>query len=319
LEQDRTVGAEEAAVSAIGDLPDSAPEGFRSGVIALVGQPNVGKSTLLNALVGEKVAIVSPKPQTTRRQVLGIATTEDAQMVFVDTPGLHTPEHDLGRYMVKVAQAAVPAADLAVWVVDVSRTPDDADRRIARTLHQAGRPLILAMNKTDRLPPERIRELTEAWLALAEPAEWVMTIANKGHNLELLRSAMLDRLPEGPLLYPDDQLSDQSPRMLACELVREAALYHLQQEIPHGIEVIIEDWIEREDGLINVAAKIFVERSGHKAIVIGKGGIMLKRIGTSARREMERLLEQRIFLELFVSVRPGWRRDPSDLRRLGFD
>lgn len=319
MDLDREVDVDEAAEDAIADLPQAVPEGFRSGVIALVGQANVGKSTLLNALVGEKVAIVSPKPQTTRRQVLGIATDEGAQMVFVDTPGLHTPEHELGRYMVKVAQAAVPAADIAVWVVDVSRAPEDADRRIARTLKQAGRPIILAMNKTDRLLPERIHELTESWIALAEPAEWVMTIANKGHNLELLRAAMLERLPEGPPLYPEDQLSDQSPRMLVCELIREAALYHLQQEIPHGIEVIIEDWIEREDGLINVAAKIFVERSGHKAIVIGRGGSMLKRIGTSARREMERLLEQRIFLELFVSVRPGWRRDPSDLMRLGFD
>ncbi|MCB0217819.1 MAG: GTPase Era [Caldilineae bacterium] len=299
--------------------PNAAPGRHRAGFVALVGRPNVGKSTLLNAYVGEKVAIVSPKPQTTRRQILGIRSEPEAQVVFVDTPGLHDPAHALGRAMVKSANAALAGADVALWIVDVSRRPDEADAAIGRLLRQTGRPTILVLNKADRLRPEDIESHSQAWQALAEADDWVMTIATKRHNLEALWQALLLRLPEGPPLYPEDQLTDQTDRMFVAELVREAALRYLSEEVPHGIEVIIEDWSQREDGLLEVAAKIFVERAGHKGIVIGRGGSMLKQIGRAARLEMERALDCRVHLELFVAVRAGWRRDSGELKRLGFE
>ncbi len=299
--------------------PSDVPEGGRSGFVALVGRPNVGKSTLLNALVGEKVAIVSPKPQTTRRRILGIRSEGGSQLVFLDTPGLHDPAPGLGRSMVRAATAALPAADVVVWVVDASRLPDAEDRRIARLLSRAERPLILAMNKVDQLRPRDIEAHSRAWIELAEPEAWLMTIATEGHNLDRLWLEMLARAPQGPPLYPVDQVSDQSDRMLAAELVREAALRYLQQEVPHGLEVVIESWKTREDGLVEVAAKIFVERTAHKAIVIGRGGTMIRRIGSAARRELERAIDARVFLELFVTVKPGWRSDPAELRRLGYE
>jgi GTP-binding protein Era len=294
-------------------------EGYRSGFIALVGRPNVGKSTLINAFVGEKVAITSPRPQTTRRRILGIRSTETAQGIFVDTPGIHKPEHSLGKYMVQVAQASVSSSDIAVWVVDVSHPPEDLDHEIARLLSSSHTPVILALNKSDKLKPENIAKHCDAYTRLVEPEDWILTIATQRHNLELLWDAMVARLPEGPPLYPEDQITDQTERMLASELVREAALTYLQEEIPHGLEVVIEEWQQRRDGLISIAAKIFVERDNHKGIVIGKGGSMLRKIGTRARREMEKMLGERVFLELFVSVRPGWRRNAADVRRLGFE
>ncbi len=291
---------------------------YRSGFVALVGRPNVGKSTLLNALVGEKVAIVSPRPQTTRRRILGIRTTDAAQAVFVDTPGVHRPRHELGRYMVGIARAAIPDADVVVWVVDAAHAPRDLDADVARWIRQAARPTVIALNKSDRLKPEDIQSRCDAYRGLVESADWVLTIATRGHNLDALWSAIVRRLPEGPPFYPEDQLTDQTDRMLVTDLVREAALLHLGQEVPHGIEVSLEEWSRREDGFLRIAAKVFVEREGHKAIVIGRHGAMLKAIGTRARREIEALLGERVFLELFVSVRPGWRGDAADVKRMGY-
>ncbi len=306
-----------ARIFGTGGEPDSGGP-FRSGFVALVGRPNVGKSTLLNALVGEKVAIVSPRPQTTRRRILGIRTTDAAQAVFVDTPGVHRPRHDLGRYMVGVARAAIPDADVVVWVVDAAHPPGDLDAQVARWIRQAGRPTVVALNKSDRLKPEDIQARCDAYLGMVDAADWILTIATRGHNLEALWSAIARRLPEGAPFYPEDQLTDQTDRMLVTELVREAALRHLGQEIPHGIEVSLEEWSRREDGFLRIAAKIFVEREGHKAIVIGRHGAMLKTIGTRARHEIETLLGERVFLELFVAVRPGWRRDAADVKRMGY-
>lgn len=295
-----------------------AVDAYRAGFVALVGRPNVGKSTLLNALVGEKVAIVSPRPQTTRRRILGIHSTDNAQAIFVDTPGIHAPTSALGRSMVKVARGAIPDADLVVWVVDVSRLPGDLDRRVAGMIRKAGRPTLVAMNKSDHLRPEHIAENTEAYRALVEPVDWILTIATEGHNLDHLWEMIVNGLPAGHAFYPEDQLTDQTDRMLVAELVREAALTYLQEEVPHGIEVVVEGWERREDGLLKIAAKLLVEREGHKAIVIGRGGSMLKQIGSAARREIEKLLDEHVFLELFVAVQPDWRKSATDVRRLGF-
>ncbi len=290
----------------------------RAGFVALVGRPNVGKSTLLNRLIGEKVAITSPRPQTTRRRILGIRSSDAAQAIFVDTPGIHKPTSALGRSMVKVARAAIPDADLVVWVVDVSVSPTELDREVAGLVERSGRPVIVAMNKSDRLRPEHIRENTEAFAALVHPLDWLLTIATEGHNLDRLWDLIVRALPIGHAFYPEDQLTDQTDRMLVAELVREAALRYLHEEVPHGIEVVVESWEPRPDAPLRIGARIFVEREGHKAIVIGRGGAMLKKIGTAARREIEKLLDEHVFLELFVAVRPDWRRDPADLRRLGF-
>jgi len=299
-------------------LPPSVAPGFRSGFVAIVGRPNVGKSTLLNALVGEKVAIVSAKPQTTRRRILGIVTTATEQVIFVDTPGIHVPRHDLGRYMVKVARQAIPDADVVLWVVDVSRPPTDLDRRIAAWLRQANHPVVLAMNKSDRLDPSALLARTESFRELVATEDWILTIATAGHNLDRVWRMVVAGLPEGPAYYPADQVSDQTDRMLVAELVREAALRLLHDEVPHGVAVMVTDWQRRENGVIWIAAQVVVERERHKAIVIGDQGRMLKRIGTTARRQIERLVGTRVFLELEVRARADWRRSAGEARELGY-
>jgi GTP-binding protein Era len=220
--------------------------------------------------------------------------------------------------MVLEARAALSDADVVVWVVDVSRPPDDGDEQIARLVRSAKRPAILALNKSDRLGPENVLAHSAAYADLVRGAEWLLTIATRGHNLELLWRLVVERLPSSPPLYPPDQLTDQTEREFAAELIREAALRYLQQEVPHGVQVEVESWEEQPSGLVKVAAKIIVERASHKAIVIGEGGAMAKRIGTAARRELERALQRKVFLELFVTVREGWRHDPTEVRRMGY-
>lgn len=293
--------------------------GFRSGFVAIVGRPNVGKSTLLNALVGEKVAIVSPKPQTTRRRILGIVTTDAAQVVFVDTPGIHKPTTALGRRMVATAREAIPDADVVLFVVDVSVPPTDQDRAVAGAVRGSGRPVVLALNKSDRLSPQHVLENTSAYGELAGTDAWMLTIATEGRNLDRLWSLVLAVLPEGPPFYPADQVTDQTDRMLVGELVREAALRKLREEVPHGIEVAVTDWQVQESGVLRIDATVYVERASHKGMVIGAGGATIKAIGTAARREIERLLESQVFLGLHVKVRSGWRRSAEEVRRLGFD
>jgi GTP-binding protein Era len=312
----------ESEPEAAGDVasPDSVADDMmrRAGFVALVGRPNVGKSTLLNRMVGEKVAITSPRPQTTRRRILGIRTTPEAQAVFVDTPGIHKPTSPLGEYMVKEARAAMPDADVVVWVVDIAHLPTDDDVRIAVAVRQAARPTLIAMNKSDLLKPQDIQSHTETFADLVRAADWMLTIARDGYNLDALWALIVERLPIGPALFPEDQLTDQTDRAFAAELIREAALRYLQQEVPHGVDVVIEDWVTQPNGVLHIAAKVIVERTAHKPIVIGAGGAMLKQIGSSARRELERVLECRVYLELFVAVREGWLRHPDDVRRMGY-
>jgi GTP-binding protein Era len=285
----------------------------------MAGRPSVGKSTLVNAVVGQKVAIVSDKPQTTRNRVLGILTRPDAQIVFVDVPGLHKPIHKLGQYMVGVAEAAVPDADVVLFTVDVSVPPHDEDRLAAEFLAKHSRaPVILVLNKMDRLRPDKIQSHTEAYQALGNFADWMMVSSTRGDNLDKVLDMLLQRLPLGPRYYPEGQVTDVTERFLAGELIREQVLRLLHQEVPHAVAVVVDEFKERHEGLIYVGATVYVEKESQKGIVIGSGGSMLKRIGASAREEIEHLLETKVFLELWVKVRPKWRRDDAALRNVGY-
>jgi GTP-binding protein Era len=295
------------------------PEGHRSGFVAVVGKPNVGKSTLINGYVGQKVAIVSPKPQTTRRRLRGILTLPEAQIVFVDTPGIHEPRHKLGEYMVETAARAIPDADVVLFMVDVSRPPGEEDRRLAGLIEQrATGPCILVMNKVDLLSTDYEEEHQEAYLALAGCPEAIMVSATEGDNRDQLLALIVERLPTGPRFYPSDQITDQTVRFMAGELIREQVLHHLHHEVPHWVAVVVEEFEERREDLTYIEAVVYVAKDSQKGIVIGQGGKMLKRIGAAARREMESMLGSKVYLELWVKVRKRWPRDDAALRHLGF-
>jgi GTP-binding protein Era len=291
---------------------------FRAGFVAVVGKPNVGKSTLINHFVGRKVSIVSPRPQTTRRRILGIANLPNAQIVFVDTPGIHKPKHKLGEQMVEAALGALPDADLILFVCDVSRPPGEEDRQIADILNREARaPIVLVLNKMDRLPPEKVKPHTEAyWQLVPQHVDWMMTNAVKGHNCDKLLHIILNHLPQAPPFFPPDQMTDQPMQFFAAELIREKVLLNTYQEVPHGVAVAIERWEERPNNVLAIAATIYVERESHKGIVIGERGRMLKKIGQQARQELELWLNRRIYLELWVKVRERWRDQPAFFQQL---
>ena len=315
------VGWTEAELDLTSLEEDLLPEGHRSGFVAVVGRPNVGKSTLMNAYLGQKVAIVSAKPQTTRLRQLGILTAPDYQIVFVDTPGWHVPEHKLGEFMVETAARAMEDADLILFVADVSERPWEEDRRLARFVAEKGGevPVAMALNKVDRLKPEAVSEHSDAFGKLLPTADWILVSALDGYNLDPLLATMVEALPEGPRYYPEDQVTDIQVRALAAELIREQALHLLRQEVPHAVAVVVDEFKERSEGLVYVAATVYVERESQKGILIGRGGSMLKRLGAAARGEMERALETRIYLELWVKVRHNWRKKVDELRRMGYN
>ena len=290
----------------------------KSGFVAVVGKPNVGKSTLVNAYVGAKIAIVSSKPQTTRRVIRGILTRADAQVIFVDTPGIHKPLHKLGSVMVEQATRAVDEVDIVVFLTDGSRRPTEEDRRIGRMLDERCRaPVLLALNKMDLLRPADVQAVTEAHWALAKHADWMRISATRGDNLGKLLDQILMRLPEGPELYPADQITDQNLQAIAAELIREQVLERTRQEIPHSVAVAIEQWEDRRADLTHISATIYVERDSQKAIVIGAGGAMLKEIGQNARAEIEPWVGHQVYLELWVKVWEKWRERENSLRELG--
>ena len=303
------------------ELPtlEELPEGYRSGFVAVLGKPNVGKSTLINAFVGQKIAIISPKPQTTRRRLRGILTLPQAQIIFVDTPGIHFPKHKLGEYMVETATRALKGIDLALFMVDVSQPHTEEDEEIARLLREyRPAPVILVLNKVDLLRPEREEAHREAYLALGEFREWLFLSATRGDNRERLLELIIEYLPLGPQYYPPDQVTDQEVRFMAAELIREQALEFLHQEVPHSVAVVVEEFQERREDLTFISATIYVEKKSQKGIVLGQGGKTVKRIGTAARKEIEALLGKRVYLELWVKVSKKWRRDEGALRRLGY-
>ncbi len=300
-------------------LPEELPPDHRSGFVAVIGKPNVGKSTLMNAYVGQKIAIVSEKPQTTRRRIRGILTTDRYQIIFVDTPGIHKPLHKLGEYMVETATRAIPDADMILFMVDVSEMPTDEDHQIAELLRvKAQAPVILVLNKMDLLPPEKVQPHTDAYLGLVDHADWMMISATRGDNRDKLLDLIIEHLPLGPQYYPPDQVTDQTERAIAGELIREQALRYLRQEVPHAVEVAIEEWTDRRPELTYIAATVYVEKDSQKGIIIGEGGRMLKQIGKAAREQLERLLGHKVYLDLWVKVRKKWRRDEAALRQLGY-
>jgi GTP-binding protein Era len=306
------------------------PAHFRSGYVAVIGKPNVGKSTLLNAYLGQKISIVSNKPQTTRERILGILTQPEAQVIFIDTPGIHAPKHALGKFMMDVAYGAINEADVVVFMVDVTLPPDEDDQRIAQALHDQPetRSVILALNKMDRAPsPEKLKANVEAYWALAQtpadqqppaPWDWIMLSATNSTNSNELLGKIISALPEGPQYFPADQVTDRQEKDIAAELIREQALLHLKQEVPHSVAVAIEQYDERPNGSVHITATIYVERDSQKGIMIGSGGKMLKQIGADARHEIQRLVDNKVFLELWVKVRKNWREDEREVRNLGY-
>lgn len=293
---------------------------FRAGFVALIGRPNVGKSTLVNMLLGQPLAAVSPRPQTTRRQQLGILTLAGAQLVFVDTPGMHQAQHALGEYMNQAAQAALEDADVVVWLVDASESPQAEDRLIAARLAALpqGQSVLLALNKVDQVQPDRLETFQAQFQALAPGAVPLRICALSGAGKEAFIQALVERVPEGAPFYEDDQITDLYEREIAVDMIRAAALIHLRDEIPHAIAVRIDEYSERSEEQAYIAATLFVEREAHKGMVVGQGGEMIKKIGSTARRSIEEMSGRKVFLELRVKVSKNWRDDPSALRQFGY-
>ncbi len=291
----------------------------RCGFVALVGAPNAGKSTLLNRLVGAKVSIVTPKVQTTRRRIIGVCLAGDAQIVFVDTPGIFAPKRRLERAMVAAAWVGAHDADVVVVLVDARRGYDDATQRIVAGLAKKRRKAVLALNKIDLVGREALLPLAAELDDTGAFEETFMISALKGDGVDDLRSAMAARLPSGPWLYPEDQLSDLPWRILAAEVVREKLFLNLHQELPYALSVETESFVERKDGSVRIEALIYVLRASHKPIVLGKGGATIKRVGTAARHDLEASLDCRVHLFLRVKVAPKWLDDPARYREMGLE
>jgi GTP-binding protein Era len=293
----------------------------RSGFVAVMGRPNVGKSSLINNLLGQKIAAVSPRPQTTRKSQLGILTEPGIQIVFIDTPGLHNPRHKLGEYMNQNAIEVLEDADLILFIVDGSKEqPHDEDRILVDLLNEIQTPprVIMAINKVDRLDGSSKKEQMERYAAFYPNADAILVSATRGDNLHKLLEMIIDKLPDGDYFYPPDQVTDLYEREIAADLIRAACLHHLRDEVPHAIAVRVDQYKERDKGLVFIAATLFVERGSQKGIVIGKGGLMLKRIGSAARHEIEEMTGVKIYLKLRVKVRKNWRNDENILRRFGY-
>jgi GTP-binding protein Era len=292
---------------------------MKSGFVALIGRPNAGKSTLLNKFVGQKVAIVSDKPQTTRHRIVGVKNAPGGQMVFIDTPGIHKPMHRMNRRMVDVALDALKEVDVVVLVVDVTEPPGAGDRFVLDLLRQAGISAILALNKVDRVKKPSLLPLIQSYAKSGEFKAIVPIAAFYGEGLDGIEKEILEALPEGPALYPEEYLTDQTERTLASELIREKVLIHTRDELPYTTAVVIDQYEEptAEKKLTRIFASILVDQESQKPIVVGKGGEMIKRIGTEARVDLEKMLDCRVYLDLHVKVRADWRDDERLLDELG--
>jgi GTP-binding protein Era len=285
----------------------------RSGFVAILGRPNAGKSTLLNALLGTKLAIVASRPQTTRTSIQGVVTLPQAQIVFLDTPGIHKSNTLLNKRMMDSVRTAAEAPDVALFVIDALAPFTDEDKEAVDLARKIQAPVIAVINKIDWLEKKpRILDVIEKYRPLYDFAAYIPVSAKTGDGLDVLQSEIIQRLPAGPALYPGDYLTDQPERFLAAEVIREKVLHHTQQEVPHAVAVVIDTW-EETAKLLRIAATIYVERPGQKAILIGAGGASLKKIGTLARKELEHIFDRKVFLQTFVKVRAGWRQDPAFL------
>lgn len=290
---------------------------FRSGYVSLIGRPNVGKSTLINNLLGQKISIITDKPQTTRNRILGILTQVDAQIIFIDTPGIHQPVHKLGKVMVETAEKTLEDTDLAVFITDPHQTIEqNAD--IIAVLERIDKPVILVINKIDVMQKRTVLSLTACYKKLFPFQEIIQVSAIKENGLQYLIDAIKKCLPIGPKYYPDDIVSDRVERFMVAEIIREKVMEKTSDEIPYSIAVEILNWDETRNGIISMQGYIYVEREGQKGIIIGKNGRMLKLIGTQARIDIERLLGTKIFLELWVKVKKNWRNNKKTLRDLGY-
>ncbi|GGG56329.1 GTPase Era [Paenibacillus radicis (ex Gao et al. 2016)] len=291
---------------------------FKSGFVAIIGRPNVGKSTLMNHLIGQKIAIMSDKPQTTRNKIHGVYTTNDSQIVFLDTPGIHKPTSKLGDYMMKTAESALKEVEAALFLVDVAEGIGGGDRFIIEQLKKANTPVFLVMNKIDKVEPEQLLPIITQYKDLYPFAEIIPISALKGNNVDTLLEQLTKYLPEGPQYYPADQVTDHPEQFVVAELVREKILHMTREEVPHSIAVGIEDMRVQENGVVYIGAVIFVERDSQKGIIIGKKGALLKEVGKQARKDIEALLGSRTFLELWVKVKKDWRNQERVLKDFGF-
>lgn len=291
---------------------------YRSGFAAIVGRPNVGKSTLMNHLIGQKIAITSAKPQTTRNRIQTVYTSEEGQIVFLDTPGIHEARNKLGDYMVNVAMGTLSDVDVVLWLVEASTYVGKTDKKIASKLKNCKTPIILVINKSDTVKREEMFGIIDAYKDLCDFAEVIPLSALKGENTDALIPLILKYLPYGEPFYDEDTITDQPLRQIAAEMIREKALKCLDDEIPHGIAVTIER-MQFTDTIVNIDAVIICERDSHKGIIIGKGGAMLKKIGSAARYEIERMLEEQVNLKLWVKVKKDWRDSDFLLKNFGYD
>ena len=293
---------------------------YKSGFVSLIGRPNVGKSTLMNHLIGQKIAITSDKPQTTRNRIQTVYTDERGQIIFLDTPGIHKAKNKLGEYMVNVAEHTLKEVDLVLWLVEPTTYIGAGEQHIAEQLNQGKTPVILVINKIDTIKnQEEILTFINTYKDICEFAEIVPVSALKDKNTDLMLELIYKYLPAGPQYYDEDTVTDQPMRQIAAELIREKALRLLNDEIPHGIAVTVEKMKERDNGIIDIEANIVCERESHKGIIIGKGGSMLKKIGSSARRELEEQLETKVNLQLWVKVRKEWRDSELYMKNYGYN
>jgi GTP-binding protein Era len=292
--------------------------GFRSGYVSITGRPNVGKSTLLNSVLGQKVSIVTSRPQTTRNRIIGIKTLRDAQVIFIDTPGIHRPRHGLGAHMVREARAAIKDVDVVLLMVE-PHVPGEGDLSVLGPLRQIKKPVFLLINKIDRVRKPQVLPIIDAWGKAFPFDEIIPVSALKGEGLDLMLSKVIGRLAPGPKYYPDDLVTDSLERFMVQEIIREKVMQSTKEEVPHSTAVEVIKWEEKKNGRVSISADILVEKKGQKGIIIGKQGSRLKDIGTSSREEIEDLLGgARVFLELFVKIKKDWRTDQAVLRELGF-
>jgi GTPase len=299
-------------------MEHSTADTFRSGYVSLIGRPNVGKSTLLNTVLGEKIAIVSPRPQTTRNKIIGIKSVPNAQIIFIDTPGIHEPKHKLGETMLRSALEALDTVDLVLLMVE-PREPRKDERAIVRdSLKKTRVPVFLVINKIDMVKKQELLPVISSYGGLYDFREIIPVSALRHDGTGLLLEKICEYLPPGPRYYPDDLVTDQLERFMVSEIVREKIMSMTAEELPYSVAVEIAQWNEREDGLISITCNIYVEREGQKAIIIGKKGSMLKSIGSAARLDIEALLHAKTFLELWIKVRKNWRNDDRLLKELGY-
>ena len=297
----------------------AAEEKFHSGFVAIIGRPNVGKSTLLNNIVGQKIAITSPKPQTTRNRILGIQNLENAQVLFVDTPGIHEAHSPLNRYMVDQARSAALDVDVVLWLVEADR-PVDTDPMIPKLLEKSTRPVLLVINKIDTIPKDKLLPLIAAYSKICPFASIVPISALKGDGVEALMNEIPQLLPEGPRYYPEDQLTDVPERFIVAEMIREQILMRTKDEVPYGVAILVERFQENPvKNMVGIDAVINVERDSQKGILIGKGGTMLRQIGQGARKEIERMLGIKVHLQLFVRVQKNWTSSGRMMKEFGYE